>query len=125
MCRSLLATASFGLVAVAAIFSRSSPESTGKPATEPVLRAIGALQPRLAPAGDRVAFSYQGAIWVMPAAGGEMKRLTTGDGLDIEPTWSPDGKRIAYINTRNFASGAPRLVNGEDGSSLAAPEGVQ
>jgi Tol biopolymer transport system component len=128
MSRSLLASASLGLVAAAAILSRSSSELSREPGetvTEPALRAIGALHPRLAPAGDRVAFSYQGAIWVMPAAGGVMKRLTTGDGVDIEPTWSPNGKRIAYIYTRNFASGGLRLVNSEDGSSLAAPDGVQ
>jgi hypothetical protein len=79
----------------------------------------------LAPAGDRVAFSYQGAIWLMPAAGGVMKRLTMGDGFDIEPTWSPDGKRIAYVNSRSFTSGALQLVNADDGSALASPDGVQ
>jgi hypothetical protein len=82
MSRALLVSASFGLVA-AALLSRSSPEQSGEPPAEFALRAIGSLHPRLAPAGDRIAFSYQGAIWVMPAAGGVMKRLTTGDGLDI------------------------------------------
>jgi hypothetical protein len=125
MSRSLLAGATLVLVAVAALLSRSSPEPSGEPASEHLLRAIGALHPRLAPAGDRVAFSYQGAVWVMPGAGGVMKRLTMGDGFDIEPTWSPDGKQIAYINSRNFASGALRLVNAEDGSNLDLPKGVQ
>jgi Tol biopolymer transport system component len=124
MSRSLLAGATLVLVAVAALLSRSPPETSGELATEQVLRAIGALHPRLAPAGDRVAFSCQGAIWVMPAAGGVMRRLTTGEGFDIEPTWSPDGKQIAYVNSRNFASGAFRLVNAEDGSSFDLPKGV-
>src|SRR5262249_9709045 len=101
MSRSLLASAALGLVAVAAILSRSSPEPSGEPASAPGILAIGALHPRLAPAGDRIAFSYQGAIWAMSAAGGEMRRLTTGDGQHIEPAWSTDGKRIAYISTRN------------------------
>jgi Tol biopolymer transport system component len=125
MSRSLLASAALGLVAVAAILSRSSPEPSGEPASAPGIRAIGALHPRLAPAGDRIAFSYQGAVWVMPAAGGEMKRLTTGDGQDIEPAWSTDGKRIAYIRTRNFNSGALRLINPENGSNVGLPDGIQ
>src|SRR5438128_172862 len=100
MSRSLLASLSLGVIAVAALLSRTSPEPTGEAAAESALRAVGALQPRLAPAGDRIAFSYQGAIWVMPAAGGAMMRLTDGDGFDIEPAWSADGKRIACINTR-------------------------
>jgi Tol biopolymer transport system component len=125
MSRSLLATASLGLVAAAALLSRSSSEPSGDPAAEPALRAIGALHPRLAPAGDRVVFSYQGAIWVLPAAGGVMKRLTSGESFDIEPAWSADGKRIAYINTRSFASGTLRLVDADDGSNLASLDGVQ
>jgi hypothetical protein len=41
MTRWLLAIASFDLVAVVAILSRSSPEPSGEPASEHVLRAIG------------------------------------------------------------------------------------
>jgi Tol biopolymer transport system component len=131
MFRLLLASASLGLIATAALLSRSSPGPVSESAAEPALRAIGALHPRLSPAGDHVVFSYQGAIWVMPcgtavpAKAHAMKRLTTGDGFDIEPTWSPDGKRIAYINTRNFTSGALRVVDVEDGSSISSPERVQ
>jgi TolB protein len=125
MSRPLVATLSFILVAAAALWSRSSPEPAGQPASESNLRAVGALHPRLAPAGDRVAFSYQGAVWVMPAAGGAMTRLTDGDGFDIEPAWSPNGKRIAYLNTRNFSSGTLRVINAEDGTAVASPEGVQ
>jgi hypothetical protein len=121
----LLACTSLGLVVTAALLSRSAPERGDEPVTKPALLAIGALHARLTPAGDRVACSYQGAIWVMPAAGGVMKRLTTGDGFDIEPAWSPDGKRIAYINTRNFLTGTLRLVNVVDGSSLDSPPGLQ
>ena len=39
--------------------------------------------------------------------------------------YSPDGRRIAYLNTRNFSSGALRLVNADDGAALAAPDAVQ
>lgn len=125
MSRSLVATLSLGLVAAAAFLSPSSPKPTGEPASESAFRAVGALHPRLAPAGDRVAFSYQGAVWVLPAVGGVMTRLTAGDGLDIEPAWSPDGKRIAYINSRSFFSGALRIIHAEDGTASASPDGAQ
>jgi hypothetical protein len=125
MFRLLLATLSLALVASAVLFSRPSPEPSRGLASQPALRAVGALYPRLAPAGDRIAFSYQGAIWVMPSEGGIMTRLTGGEGLDIEPTWSPDGRRIAYLNTRNFSSGRLRLIKAEDGATLASPNAVQ
>jgi hypothetical protein len=128
MSRLLRVCLSFALVillALAALWSRSGPESSGESTATALVRAIGALQPRLAPAGDRVAFSYQGAIWVMPAAGGLMTRLTGGEGLDIEPTWSADGERIAYLNTRDFSSGTLRIVNASDGTAVAAPDAVR
>ena len=34
------------------------------------------------------------SIFTVPAAGGEVKRLTTGD-HDLDPVWSPDGTQIA------------------------------
>jgi hypothetical protein len=62
MSRSLRAGLPLALVAAAALLSRAWPEPAGEPAPAAARRAVGALQPRLAPDGDRAAFSYQGAV---------------------------------------------------------------
>ena len=46
--------------------------------------------------GDRVAFVYAGDIWLAPAQGGEARRLTSHEGMELFPKFSPDGKRIAF-----------------------------
>ena len=38
-------------------------------------------------------------IYTIPATGGIPTRLTRNGTPDIEPTWSPDGERIAYFST--------------------------
>ncbi len=43
-----------------------------------------------------VAFVYAGDIWTVNASGGEAKRLTSHDGLELFPKISPDGKWIAF-----------------------------
>ncbi len=42
-------------------------------------------------------------VWIMPAEGGEPRALTpsTFEWRDAEPTWSPDGTRLAFISDRN------------------------
>ncbi len=75
-----------------------------------ISRAIGAIQPRVSPDGQTIAVSYQGAIWTIPRAGGAMTRLTHDAGFDIEPTWSPDGEHIAYVNSPRFGAGDLRIV---------------
>jgi hypothetical protein len=122
---------SLGIVAVAVIAGRGvginpqplPPREAVAPSAE--ARSFGAIYPRLSEAGDRVAFSYQGAIWRMPRTGGEMTRLTDGSGFDIEPVWSPDGGRIAYLNSQAFGSGVLRIVRAEDGASLPLPKEVR
>jgi hypothetical protein len=93
MSRSVRASLSFALVAAAALLSQAWPEPAGEPAPAAARRAVGAPQTRLAPAGDRVAFSYQGGVWVLPAGGGAMTRLAAGDGLDRRPRLLPWGAR--------------------------------
>ncbi|MGB6670236.1 MAG: S9 family peptidase [Candidatus Acidiferrum sp.] len=42
------------------------------------------------------ATSTNGDLFLVPVAGGEAKRITMQKGFDGEPTYSPDGKYIAY-----------------------------
>jgi dipeptidyl aminopeptidase/acylaminoacyl peptidase len=43
-------------------------------------------------------------IWLVPANGGEPKELTSGEGPDTTPRWSPDGKSIAFLSGRGGKS---------------------
>ncbi len=45
---------------------------------------------------DRIAFVYAGDIWVVDAAGGVARRLTSHEGLELFPKFSPDGRWIAF-----------------------------
>ncbi len=45
---------------------------------------------------DKVAFSYGGDIYTAPREGGQASRLTSHEGLELFPRFSPDGKTIAF-----------------------------
>lgn len=45
---------------------------------------------------DTIAFTYAGDIFTVDAAGGTARRLTAGEGLELFPRFSPDGKWIAF-----------------------------
>ena len=46
--------------------------------------------------GNRIAFVYAGDIWIVDANGGVARRLTSHEGLEQFPKFSPDGKWIAF-----------------------------
>jgi len=83
-------------------------------------------------------------IWVIDAAGTNAKRLTheLAEGWDAtrdySPTWSPDGKQIAFVHRKTFADLSPtdgisvvgvdgrgvhRVVAGPAGSPTWSPDG--
>jgi tricorn protease len=46
--------------------------------------------------GNQVVFSYGGNLYTVPARGGIARRLTSHEGYEMFPRFSPDGKRIAF-----------------------------
>jgi Tol biopolymer transport system component/imidazolonepropionase-like amidohydrolase len=49
------------------------------------------------PDGKQIAFSSLLHLYVKDLPNGEARRLTSEDAGEYEPTWSPDGKWIAYV----------------------------
>jgi hypothetical protein len=123
----MLKLTAVGILALAAVLSHSGeqpPPLTPPPERPPAgaLRAVGAIHPRISPDGKDVVFSYQGSIWRMPSAGGVMRRLAAGPGFAVEPCWSPDGRRIAFLQGRNWGSGQLVIADAQSGTSLVVPK---
>ena len=49
---------------------------------------------------DRATDKNNSSLWLVPAAGGQPKQLTTAPGTNNHPRWSPDGKTIAFVSHR-------------------------
>ncbi|MBM3212939.1 peptidase S41, partial [Candidatus Poribacteria bacterium] len=51
--------------------------------------------------GEEIAFLYAGDIWIAPGNGGDGRMITSHNGYDDRPRFSPDGSRLAFTSKRS------------------------
>ena len=39
-------------------------------------------------------------LWLLDVASGKTVQLTSGGAVNVEPRWSPDGKRMVFVSTQ-------------------------
>jgi Tol biopolymer transport system component len=67
--------------------------------TEP-RKALGILHPAISPDGAHIVFAALGDLYLVSSAGGVPENLTHDAALDVDPAWSPDGRRIVYSSDK-------------------------
>jgi tricorn protease len=86
--------------------------------------------------GTQVAFVYAGDLWAARLEGSNVRRLTTDDGVESNPAFSPDGALIAFsaqyegntdVYTVPAAGGVPKRLTWHPGADLVqgfTPDGT-
>ena len=104
------------------------------------------IAPDLSPDGGTIVFELLGDLYTLPITGGEATRITSGQGYDMQPRYSPDGTKLVFVSDRDGSenlwianadgSDARQLTDGEresymspewtpDGDYVMATKGTQ
>ena len=124
----IVRAAACGLGAAALVAFTAHPGAQGgRPMTiEDLLVAVRVADPQLSPDGRSVVYvrtttdvksgRRNADLWAVPIEGGAARELIAGEKSENTPRWSPDGRRLAFISTRD--GDAQVYVADADGSSV-------
>ncbi|HSD27370.1 MAG TPA: S9 family peptidase, partial [Vicinamibacteria bacterium] len=119
-----------GLLALCLAALPPAPTHAAPPFTATEMMRLKRLaDPQVSPDGAQVAFALTEIdlaggkrntdLWVVPASGGEPRRLTSSPASDSRPRWSPEGRQLGFLSTReggtqvwalDLAGGEPRKL---------------
>jgi Tol biopolymer transport system component len=107
------------LVALAAAACSDAPAPVAPPeaATPELGKNVGANNRRILFVSTRD--DSTGEIYSMNPDGSGVSRLTTSPRADLDPAWSPDGKRVAFVSARHDTLGSEIYVMDADGRNVA------
>jgi dipeptidyl aminopeptidase/acylaminoacyl peptidase len=105
------------LIRVAVVLAALPAALGAEPFTATEMMGLKRLaDPRISPNGQQVVFvltevdaesnGKSSDLWLVPVRGGEPRRLTRHPASEFRPRWSPDGRRLAFVSTRN---GGPQV----------------
>ena len=63
-------------------------------------------------------------IYVMDADGKHRRRVTTHSAEDLNPSWSPDGKKIAFVSNRNGGNIQIWVIDADGKNPIRLTDGV-
>jgi len=85
----------------------------------------------VSPDGQTIVFDMLGDLYTLPVSGGKATRLTHGIAHDMQPRFSPDGKRVVFVSDRdgndnvwvlNVDGGAVTQLTAEKDNVYLSPE---
>lgn len=80
---------------------RGSPSSPRQGATEITVTEGTSMSLAVSPDGRTLVIDLQGSLWTVPATGGAARRITDEYNDARQPSWSPDGRTIAFQGYRD------------------------
>lgn len=84
-------------------------------------------EPAMAPDRSEIAFASGGDLWTAPLAGGDARLLVSHVANESQPSYSPDGRTVAFVSDRTgggdiylltLATGDLRRLTFDDGNEL-------